>query len=597
MKEAEMRRMGAQWLTIGLLLLLLGGCYNPGGPVPEDALPPAAREPIPQRVIVEEEKIYSPAPRDNGLPPECCDYIHFVRYRPETPDGQPKEVDAILVLMPGYMGGANEFEYLGRQLVSMAEAGGRGSLEVWAIDRRPNCLEDLTGMNAAEESGQLPDPQIAVDYYYSGSSFHGRTFDGFLEEEDVPFLSEFGLKLAMEDVYTVITTKVPDSEDRRSAVFVGGHSLGTPLAGLFAGWDFDGAPDTLEDAGYRNCAGLILLDGPVFYEDLERFNSIGEEDYLQRVEDIRTGAAPRFDFVEGVTPEAMALLEILGLCAAASPDEESSVFRDVTYSGDVALLVGMLHSKDVVHFASGVPAVSDFRYTNEAALGVFMDDNFQPVKMLQVSLGFLHGGPVVEKTFPGPLADLVGMSGIDRDGLFIAWDAGPPGEPATGPLYSWVNFDEVGNVANPDYQDCEGEFTYTTMLEETSDIQDFAHILYRGPSNFTEWYFASRLRLDMRAAGAPFNAEQGLTFFHNSRVDVPVIAFGAPHGDVPDISGWDEYRESIASTEFITIMAPGYNHLDIIAAAVDRPSHRKNVVFEPLMDFVLRHSGGTVLVP
>ena len=59
-------------------------------------------------------------------------------------------MDAILVLIPGFMGGANSFDYIGRQLVSMAEAEGVGSLEVWAVDRRTNCLEDLTGMNAAE---------------------------------------------------------------------------------------------------------------------------------------------------------------------------------------------------------------------------------------------------------------------------------------------------------------------------------------------------------------------------------------------------------------------------------------------------------------
>jgi len=99
----------------------------------------------------------------------------------------------------------------------------------------------------------------------------------------------------------------------------------------------------------------------------------------------------------------------------------------------------------------------------------------------------------------------------------------------------------------------------------------------------------------MGAAAAPFNAAVGLTFFHNSRVDVPVIAFGAPHGDVPEISGWDEYRDSIATNEFTAIMCPGYNHLDINVAAVDRPSHRENEVFEPLLDFALRHSGGPVL--
>ena len=592
-----MRKIRAQWLILGCLILLLSGCYNPGGSLPENPLPPATREPIPQKVIVEEEQIYSPAPRDNSVPPEVCDFIHFVRYRPATPDPKPKPANAVLVLMPGYMGGANEFEYMGRQLVSMAEAEGRGSLEVWAIDRRPNCLEDLTGMNAAEEAGELPDPQIAVDYYYSGTTIQGNKFKGFLKEEDVPFLSGFGLKLAMEDVYKIITTKIPNPEDRMKTVFIGGHSLGTPLTALFAGWDFDGNPNTLEDAGYRNCAGLILLDGPVFYDDLKKFNNISEEDYLKRLADIRTGLAPRFDFFQGVTPEAMALLEIMGMYAAALPDEESTLFRETPYSKDVATLTQLLHSKDIAHFASGTPAVSDFRYTNEALLGVFMDDNFQPVKMLQASLGFLHGGSVVEKKFPGPLSKLLGIKGIDLDGLFIPWDAGPPDRLGTGPLYSWINFDEVGNAKDPDYRSQDGKFTYTTMQEETTDIQDFARLLYRGPSNFTEWYFASRLRLDMGAAAAPFNTDVGLTFFHNAKVDVPVIAFGAPHGDVPELSGWNEYRDSIASTECVTIVAPGYNHLDINCAAVDRPSHRKNVVFKPLMDFVFQHSGGKVFVP
>lgn len=579
------------------ITVLVSGCYSPGGSFSQEPLPPAPRVTIPQKVIVEQERIYSPAPRDNGTPPEFCDFIQFVRYRPATPDGQPKPVDAILILMPGYMGGANEFEYIGRQLVSMAEAEGKGSLEVWAIDRRPNCLEDLTGMNAAENAGQLPDPKIAVNYYYFGTTIDGNKFMGFLTEEDVPFLSEFGLKLVMEDVYKIITTMLPNPEDRRKAVFIGGHSLGTPLTGLFAGWDFDGDPNTLEDAGFRNCAGLILLDGPVFYDDLKKFSNISHKDYQQRLEAIRIGKEPRLDLYQGVTPEAMALLEILGMYAVAMPDKESTLFRDIPYSKEVGTLLQLLHSKDLVHFISGVPAVSDFRYTNEALLGVLMDDNFQPVTMLQASLGFLHGGPIVKKTFPGPLARLLGIKKIDLEGLFIPWDAGPPDRLGTGPLYSWVNFDEVGNIQNPEYRSRDGKIVYTTMMEETSDIQDFARLLYGGPSNFTEWYFPSRLRLDMGAAGAPFNAEVGLTFFHNAKVDVPVIAFGAPHGDVPKISAWDEYKNSIASAEFITIMAPGYNHLDILCAAVDRPSHRENLVFKPLIDFVLQRSKGKVLVP
>lgn len=53
----------------------------------------------------------------------------------------------------------------------------------------------------------------------------------------------------------------------------------------------------------------------------------------------------------------------------------------------------------------------------------------------------------------------------------------------------------------------------TTMTEEVTDIQNFARVPCRGPSNFTEWHFPTRLRLDMGAAGAPVNADAGLTWF------------------------------------------------------------------------------------
>ncbi len=595
--EEIMKREAARTTAILFLAVLLTSCYQPGGPIPQEPSPAAPHQPIPRSVVVEEETIYSPAPRGNGEPPDACDWIHFVRYRLATADGQPKEVNAILVMFPGFMGGANEFEYLGRTLVSMAEAEGTGSLEVWAIDRRPNCLEDLTGMNAAEEAGERPDPEIAVDYYYHGLEIGGRRFAGFLRGEDLPFLSEFGLELAMEDAYKIVSTKIPDPADRQAVVFVGGHSLGTALTGLFAGWDFDGNPETTDDAGYENCAGLILLDGPVFYDWTHQFNNIAEADYLAKLEAIRAGSSPRLDLFTGVTPETMALLEIVSTYAAAYPDQETTLFDDLPLSGDVTFLLKLLHSRDLGHFLTGVPALTDFRYTNEALLGVLMDDNFQPVTMLQASLGFLQGGAVVEKDFPGSLADLLGLRKIDRDGLFIAWDAGPLSELGTGPLYRWVNFDRIGDEAHPEYRDQTGTVTYTTMTEEVTDIQDFARLIYRGPSNFAEWYFPARLKLDIGAAASPFNGDQGLNFFHNAEVDVPVIAFGAPHGDVPEVSGWDAYRQSIASTEFTTLMAPGYNHMDIITAAADRPGRRPNEVFGPLLDFVLSHSGGRVLVP
>ena len=45
-------------------------------------------------------------------------------------------------------------------------------LQVWAIDRRTQALED-TATFAAAEAGQIP-PQQAFDYYLNGGGFHFR---------------------------------------------------------------------------------------------------------------------------------------------------------------------------------------------------------------------------------------------------------------------------------------------------------------------------------------------------------------------------------------------------------------------------------------
>jgi pimeloyl-ACP methyl ester carboxylesterase len=548
-----------------LLAIALYGCYQPGGPIPGEPRSPAAREPVPQKVIVEQVMIFSPAPADNGRAPTDCDYIRYLRYRPEAPDGASKEVNAILVLIPGYLAGANAFDYLARQLVSMAEAMGNGGLEVWAVERRTNCLEDLTGMEAAEREG---DPQIAIDYYYFRDIVDGRQFNGFFDEEDVPYLSEFGLQLLMEDIYTIITTKIPHREDRMNTVFIGGHSLGAPLALLFAGWDFDGDPGTLDDAGFRNCAGLVGLEGKLGSLP----PTIDEITYERSLADLRSGKASRLNSSQLITQEALALVEILGLYAALAPDEESPLIHEIPLGKEVERLMRLFHSRNVLHYLRGIPALGDFRFTNEAMLGIFFDDNFQPITIFQASLGFLAGGTVIKKEFPVdleafPLREFL----IDTDELFIAWDAGSPFELGSGPLYSWVPFDQIGNANNPEYRDQDSTLTYTTMPEEVTDIQDFAELLYQGPSNFTEWYYASRLDLDLLAVASPSSANHGLSFLHKDKL-----------GD-------------IAKIELLAPDAEGYNHVDVLCAAVDRPSHRENEIFEPLVEFILNHTGGSIV--
>lgn len=611
-------------------LLICAGCYQPGGPVPENPHPPAERawseEDVDAAVVVEEQTVYSPAPRDNGEPPPECDYIHFLRFRPA--DGStlhaedpklvdPENTDAMLVMLPGILEGANGFEYLGRQLVYIAKTQRGLNLEVWAVERRPNTLEDLSVANFLEEeieAGRMTVEEAArkaIDYYYLGKEVNGRTFRGWLRDPDVPFLSEFGLKLATEDVFKVVMTMVPDPEVRREKVFVGGHSLGGIMTSMFAGWDLDGNEETLEDAGFNNCAGLFGLDTtvtpvsemvgsvlqqlPQGIQDMLR--DITADNYATLVQQLRSDPhSNRILPFPLIDAESMALLEAVGMMAYYAPEEECAVMREVPFSGQAQMLLRFMHSRDLQTFMDGVPQITDFRYTNEAMLGVVFDDSFAPVGMIQNSMGFLGGGTVVKKEFPASeliqgipiIGELVGgMLGMGP--YYIANDAGPDAlHLRQGPLYHWVNFDEVGDAADPNYQDMEGKTTYTTAENEVSDIHDVARVIFKGPLNLTEWYFSTRQVADIVAALFPFARDYGINFLHGDRVgELPKIEFIAEQGV---LSGGTFMFFPIPGERKLI---KGYNHMDVLTACANAPSRRPNEVIGPLIDFVEENLNGT----
>ncbi len=609
-------------LAGGILIILTAGCYSPGGAVPEEGHPAVPQAwtagDVDAAVSMTLEKIHSPAPTESGIPPQECNYIQYLRFKPVEGSENPQDADAIIVLSPGLLGGAGSLEGISRQLVYMALEQRGINLEVWAIDRRANNLEDLTGLNAAEEAH---DTQIAVDYIYNGAEIDGRKFAGFLTGNEEPYLSEFGLELIMRDLYTVITTNVPDPEMRRQKVFVGGHSLGGILTAMFAAWDFDGDPATLEDAGYMNCAGLIALDSVLytgvgytksyvesFYMGLAAEDVLGEdipsdaapedadELYTHLLQSLRDGSLPRIlnPVLMLVCPEFFALMEPLAMEAAWRPDEESDLLHRIPYNDGIPLTFLMLHSKDFDNFIYHAPSIRDFRFTNEALFGIIMDDNFQPVNPLQTSIGFLGGGAVAEKQFPLPqdwanLPELsILKSGFNMDGQFIANDAGPSlFELGSGPLYTWINFDEIGDEADPDLTDASGTLTFTTTREEVTDIRDAARFMYTGPTNALEWYFPTRTVLDMMMAVLvqDWGPEHGITLLHQDKVaGMPQITFMAEKG--PFI-GLTEPLVDYFPPEVIVL--EGYNHLDVCVAAPDRPSRRQNEVNDLILDFVIEN--------
>ena len=107
------------------------------------------------------------------------------------------------------------------------------------------------------------DPRVSFGYYFEGREVDGHTFPGFADEQQAAFLRDVGLKQTIEDWHTVITREMPSRRKRQRKLICGGHSLGGPLTAALASWDFDGDPETDEDAGYNQCAAFVGLDTTV----------------------------------------------------------------------------------------------------------------------------------------------------------------------------------------------------------------------------------------------------------------------------------------------------------------------------------------------
>ena len=145
------------------------------------------------------------------------------------------EADAILILIPGFEGGANDFKILAENLIPkvFTEQGLR--LEVWAYDRRSNQLEDSVGLDIAEAR---KDPLIALDWLF-GTEL-GLTLDPDLvagpnrravfynNQSDTPFIAEWTPLLFSRDINAIVDKA--RSLANHANVFLGGHSAGTGFA-------------------------------------------------------------------------------------------------------------------------------------------------------------------------------------------------------------------------------------------------------------------------------------------------------------------------------------------------------------------------------
>ena len=191
---------------------------------------------------------------------------------------------AILILVPGFLGGGGTFSPLAKQLVAKFN----GNLEVWAIDRRPNQLEDRRGSLHAQvllESATTPG-QVA-DALYQGVFFYFPESDGVdinqngvvdpptelpdaldnqssyvqLAQDDMRFAAYWGLDTYLRDWRSLVDA-ARAVVGPAGLVLFGGHSMGTYYASVYAAYDFDPDPNVV-DAGYRSIDGILLLEGEI----------------------------------------------------------------------------------------------------------------------------------------------------------------------------------------------------------------------------------------------------------------------------------------------------------------------------------------------
>ena len=157
----------------------------------------------------------------------------------------PKNAKRVLLLMPGYYGGAGDFTLDAREIVKRVPG-----LQVWAFDRRSQALEDTSRF--ADALAGRTTPQKAFDYYLGWLSDPSiQPHFQPLDPAQLGFAKQWGLSLALQDVPRVVLS----ARRQGKRVILGGHSLGASMTAAYASWDFNGRP------GYEDLDGLVLIDG------------------------------------------------------------------------------------------------------------------------------------------------------------------------------------------------------------------------------------------------------------------------------------------------------------------------------------------------
>ncbi len=502
-------------------------------------------------------------------------YVRFWLPKPD-PGAQPR---AILILVPGFVSGAGPFTPLARQLVAQFN----GNVEVWAIDRRPNQLEDHRGsvhardglaqatpdLNALLEGIQFYFPDVAglADVNQNGivdppfalpDALGGTTAFAQLNQNDARFMAYWGVDTYVRD-WKILVDAARARVGSTGLVLFGGHSMGTSWAGVFAAYDFDPGPGV--DAAYRKIDGILLLEGGGPGTGSAPKPTLAS--YNDTVNNLATSTSqnvqvflPTFTAVPlSKLGAAASLAGLDGVYRTGLPSfvQRSSLLQDAPLS---LLFVAPL--------------------TSETTIGLFLDDDHSPAAALAGSFGFSDDGP--NGLFPATPALGIFSSFYQ---VFERTDGQPR---------QWKNFDSPSLPSCPPYDPdpavdggpgCaltnHGPRPAPTDPpriwgdeREVSDLFDMLRVQYED-GDFLEWYFGTgRVNLDFQFGrdSSSLGDESLLAVTQNANVNVPVLCIGGSNGLAPSEAAYEPYLSSIATPaqDKEIFIAEGYAHLDVLTA-------------------------------
>lgn len=613
-----MRPLVTALLALALLQMGALTTCQPGGP-------DVQQEVVTQPGYVEPHTPGSGAPEElapsatvTGLLGASADLnrVTTVRTRVERPDAPPP--NTVLILIPGFLGGATTFDPVARDLVARMN----GGLEVWAVDRRPNQLEDRLGAEhavaGAEESACTQSPPLPECSIFEGAQFYfpdqdaaptgnfpgpedlDLDLDGeldpqlplddgsgargplLLSQDDARFMAWWGLDTYFRD-WKLLVEEARGLVGPEGTVLIGGHSQGTTWSSLWVAYDFDPDPTQVE-AGHELVDGLVLLEGGGAGSGSGSPPTLAE--YEQTVAELAQPGGPDV-FLEDFSQIPLQALgtsgEVAAIAAYHQPFEPSLIQRTPTFGSGLLPII------------LGAPA------TNRAIVGLFLDDDFSPISAFRASVGFSddYGNTPLEIFGPSFYVAQAAPGGALR-----TWkDAGDPTLPS---VLDVPPCDPLGAQNGPaDDAGCAivdngppsgpGESPRTNGLEaEVTPIDAFVRTQF-GKRNGFEWYFAAgRPSLDFsygrdssglvdQALAVDPGHEGPLVVTQNAQVDVPVIAIGGSNGLTPEPKSFDSYLGSIATPAAWkeVHIVPGYAHLDPLNAA-------NNQAVPLLEDFLVR---------